>query len=66
MNYTHLTQDERYPIAVLRKAGHTQGRISKAARRPVFKYFGPTSSAGSAVRTAASAGDRVGGTSFNK
>jgi transposase, IS30 family len=24
MNYTHLTQDERYQIAILNKAGHDQ------------------------------------------
>jgi IS30 family transposase len=33
MNYTHLTQDERYQIAVLRKAGHTQGQIAKLLDR---------------------------------
>ena len=33
MNYTHLTQDERYQIAVLRKAGHLQGDIAKLLDR---------------------------------
>ena len=33
MNYTHLTQHERYQISVLRKAGHTQGQIGKLLNR---------------------------------
>ena len=33
MNYTHLTQDERYQIAVLRSAQHTQADIAKLLGR---------------------------------
>ncbi|MHB1621284.1 MAG: helix-turn-helix domain-containing protein [Sulfuricella sp.] len=33
MNYTHLTQDERYQIAVLHKAGHKQNAIAKLIGR---------------------------------
>ena len=33
MNYTHLIRDERYQIAVLRKAGHLQGDIAKLLDR---------------------------------
>jgi transcriptional regulator len=28
MNYTHLTQEERYQIYALKKAGHTQSEIA--------------------------------------
>jgi transposase, IS30 family len=33
MNYTHLSQTERYQIYVLKKAGHTQKRIAKLLQR---------------------------------
>jgi IS30 family transposase len=33
MNYTHLTQDERYQIYVLKKAGHIQSEIAKLINR---------------------------------
>ena len=33
MNYTHLTQDERYQIAVLKKAGHEQSDIAQLMNR---------------------------------
>jgi len=33
MNYTHLTQDERYQILVLHKAGHNQDAIAKLIDR---------------------------------
>ena len=33
MNYTHLTQDERYQIAILSKAGHDQSDIAKVMNR---------------------------------
>jgi len=29
MNYTHLTRDERYQIAILLKAGHMQSDIAR-------------------------------------
>jgi IS30 family transposase len=34
MNYTHLTQDERYQIAILNKAGHNQSDIARVMNRP--------------------------------
>ena len=34
MNYTHLTQDERYQIAVLIKAGHKQSDVARIMNRP--------------------------------
>lgn len=33
MNYTHLTQEERYQIYVLKKAGHIQSEIAKLLNR---------------------------------
>jgi IS30 family transposase len=33
MNYTHLTQDERYQIYALKKAGHTQCEIAGVLER---------------------------------
>lgn len=33
MNYTHITQDERYQIYILKKAGHTQRAIAKLINR---------------------------------
>lgn len=33
MNYTHLTQEERYQIYALKKAGHTQSEIAKVLER---------------------------------
>ena len=33
MNYTHLTQDERYQIAILSKAGHDQSDIAQVMSR---------------------------------
>jgi transposase, IS30 family len=33
MNYTHLTQDERYQIAILDKAGHNQSDIARVMNR---------------------------------
>ena len=33
MNYTHLTQDERYQIAILAKAGHGRSDIAKLMNR---------------------------------
>jgi len=33
MNYTHLTQDERYQIYILLKAGHTQIDIAQLMQR---------------------------------
>ena len=33
MNYTHLTQDERYQIAILLKAGHDQSDIARVMNR---------------------------------
>jgi len=33
MNYTHLTQAERYQIAILSKAGHGQGEIARVMNR---------------------------------
>lgn len=33
MNYTHLTQEERYPIYVLKKAGHMQSEIATLLSR---------------------------------
>lgn len=33
MNYTHLTQDERYQIAILNKAGHDQSEIAQLMNR---------------------------------
>jgi len=33
MNYTHLTQDERYQIAILAKAGHDQSEIAQVMNR---------------------------------
>ena len=33
MNYTHLTQDERYQIAILLKAGHKQSDVARLMNR---------------------------------
>ena len=33
MNYTHLTQDERYQIAILSKAGHDRSGIAQLMDR---------------------------------
>jgi IS30 family transposase len=33
MNYTHLTQDERYQIAILNKSGHDQSDIVRVMNR---------------------------------
>src|SRR5258708_1482860 len=33
MNYTHLTQSERYQIAILNKAGHDRGEIARVMNR---------------------------------
>lgn len=33
MNYTHLTQAERYQIAILSKAGHEQSEIAQVMNR---------------------------------
>ena len=33
MTYTHLTQDERYQIYILKQAGHDQSAIAKLMRR---------------------------------
>ena len=33
MTYTHLTQDERYQIYILKKAGHDQSAIAKIMER---------------------------------
>lgn len=33
MNYTHLTQNERYQISILRKAGHNQSEIAMLLER---------------------------------
>ena len=33
MKYTHLTQDERYQIAILAKAGHDQSDIARVMNR---------------------------------
>ena len=33
MTYTHLTQDERYQIAILLKAGHQQNDIARVMNR---------------------------------
>jgi IS30 family transposase len=33
MSYTHLTQDERYQIHILRKAGHDQSEIARVMER---------------------------------
>lgn len=33
MNYTHLTQSERYQIAILNKAGHDQSEIARVMNR---------------------------------
>ena len=33
MNYTHLTQAERYQIAILSKAGHHQSEIARVMNR---------------------------------
>jgi IS30 family transposase len=33
MNYTHLTQDERYQIAILSKAGHDRSDIAQVLNR---------------------------------
>ena len=33
MNYSHLTQDERYQIAILNKAGHDQSDIARVMNR---------------------------------
>jgi len=33
MNYTHLTQDERYQIAILNKAGHDKSDIARVMNR---------------------------------
>ena len=33
MNYTHLTQDERYQIAILAKAGHDKSEIARLMDR---------------------------------
>jgi IS30 family transposase len=33
MNYTHLTQDERYQIAILNKAGHGRSDIARVMNR---------------------------------
>jgi len=33
MNYTHLTQDERYQIAILNKSGHDQSEIAQLMNR---------------------------------
>jgi IS30 family transposase len=33
MTYTHLTQDERYQIAILAKAGHDQSEIARLMSR---------------------------------
>lgn len=40
MNYTHLTQDERYQIAILNKAGHNQSDIARVMNRQksISKY----------------------------
>jgi Txe/YoeB family toxin of toxin-antitoxin system len=34
MTYTHLTQDERYQIAILAKAGHDQSEIAAVGLKP--------------------------------
>ena len=33
MNYTHLTQDERYQIAILNKTGHDKSDIARVMKR---------------------------------
>ena len=33
MKYTHLTQDERYQIAILEKAGHDKSNIARVMNR---------------------------------
>lgn len=33
MNYTHITQDERYQIAILGKAGHDKSSIARMMNR---------------------------------
>ncbi len=33
MKYTHLTQDERYQIAILAKAGHDRSDIARVMNR---------------------------------
>ncbi|TBR13397.1 helix-turn-helix domain-containing protein [Rugosibacter aromaticivorans] len=33
MNYTHITQEERYQIYALKKAGHTQSEIASVLER---------------------------------
>ena len=33
MNYTHLTQPERYQISILNKAGHSQSEIAQVMNR---------------------------------
>ena len=33
MNYTHLTQNERYQIYILSKAGHKRNEIAKLLNR---------------------------------
>ncbi|WP_133372151.1 helix-turn-helix domain-containing protein, partial [Sulfurirhabdus autotrophica] len=33
MNYTHLTQKERYQIYALKKAGHNQSEIANVLER---------------------------------
>ena len=33
MSYTHLTQDERYQIAILAKAGHDKSQIARLMER---------------------------------
>lgn len=33
MNYTHLTQNERYQISILMKAGHSQSSIAMLLNR---------------------------------
>jgi IS30 family transposase len=41
MNYTHLTQNERYPIDTLIKAGHKQREIAQLLNRhpSTMSYF---------------------------
>ena len=58
MNYTHLTQAERYQIAILNKAGHEQSEIARGLKSRAAKSSGAAWVAESAK--SACSGDQVG------
>jgi IS30 family transposase len=56
MTYTHLTQDERYQIAILAKAGHDQSEIARLMKRHKSTIGRETPPQSRAARLSAQAG----------